>query len=406
MYENFFKLSADPFRLSPDHRFCYKHPRYARARAYMAYAFRRAEGFVMVTGQPGTGKTTLIGDMVDYLAGEDVEVANLVSTQLAADDMLRMVGHAFGVQARTTDKATILQALHNRFLAWHRAGRRALLIVDEAQDLRAEAMEELRLLTNVQHDGRPLLQIFLLGQPALRQAIHDIAMQPVHQRIVAATHLEALSDEETRAYVEHRLKVVGWKGDPAISTPVFRIIHRFSGGVPRRINLFCSRLLLHAYVEQKHRIGVADARVVAGELQEEQLSTRDILGDDIFQAEDDFGEARSGVPTGRRQNPSPVRVVPTAKLEPVPKPAPKAVSKPGGAAPRASFESRNLSGRSPGVRTRTEKNPVKIYTGDERRRYNRRSGHDRRKELRFEVGKEDRRRSLGRRRDDTGTRRW
>ena len=402
MYENFFNLTADPFRLSPDHRFCYKHPRYARARAYMAYAFRRAEGFVMVTGQPGTGKTTLIGDMVEYLVGENVAVANLVSTQLAADDMLRMVGHAFGAEARTTDKAAILQTLQSRFLTWHRAGRRALLIVDEAQDLRAEAMEELRLLTNMQHEGRPLLQIFLLGQPGLRQIIHDSAMEPVHQRIVAATHLEALPEEETRAYVEHRLKVVGWKGDPAISTPVFRITHRFSRGVPRRINLFCSRLLLHAYVEQKHRIGVADARVVAGELQEEQLSTRDILLDDVFQAQDDFGATLDGPPARRQQGLRPVRAAPTASLESTPKP----ISKPAGATPRASFEARNLSGRTHGFRARTEKNTVTVYTGAERRRYNRRSGHDRRKELRFEVGKEDRRKSLGRRRDDTTLRRW
>ena len=406
MYENFFNLSADPFRLSPDHRFCYKHPRYARARAYMAYAFRRAEGFVMVTGQPGTGKTTLIGDMVEYLAGENVAVANLVSTQHADDDMLLMVGHAIDAMPRATDKTSILPALQNRFLAWHRAGRRALLIVDEAQDLRAEAMEELRLLTNMQHDGRPLLQIFLLGQPGLRQIIHDSAMEPVHQRIVAATHLEALSEEETRAYVEHRLKVVGWKGDPAFSTPIFPIIHRFSGGVPRRINLFCCRLLLHACVEQKHRIAVADARVVAGELQEEQLSTRDILGDDLFQVRDDFGAARPGIPAGKRQHVRPVRAVPTAKVEAAPKPAPKPVAKPGGSAPRASFEARNLTRRTPGVAARTERNTVNVYTGVERRRSNRRSGHDRRKELRLEIGREDRRKSLGRRRDDTGPKRW
>ncbi len=398
MYEHFFNLRADPFRLSPDPRFCYKHPRYARAKAYMAYAFRRAEGFVMVTGEPGTGKTTLIGDMVEYLAGENVEVANLVSTQLAADDMLRMVGHAFAVDTRATDKSTTLQALLKRLLEWRRAGRRALLIVDEAQDLRKEAMEELRLLTNLQHEGRPLLQIFLLGQPELRELIHDRSMEPVHQRIIAASHLEALPEEETRTYVEHRLKVVGWKGDPAISTAVFPIIHRFSGGIPRRINLFCSRLLLHAYVEQSHRIGVAEARVVVAELQEEQLSKRDILADDLFQAEDDYGEGRSGAAAGQGQSPSPGQTPLSVSKKSSPNPT--------GTGTRASFGARPSPRSTRGTGAGAVNNTVTIYTGTERRRYNRRSGHDRRREIRLEIGKEDRRRNLGRRREDTGRKRW
>lgn len=288
MYERFFNLTAEPFRLSPDHRFCYNHARYAKAKAYMAYAFMRAEGFVMVTGSPGTGKTTLIGDLVESLADENVQVANLVSTQLAADDLLRMVAFAFGVDAQQMDKSTILQQLTNRFLALHRESGRALLIVDEAQDLNRTAMEELRLLTNLQQDGKPLLQIFLLGQPELRDLVHSQGLDQVHQRIIAASHLEPLKEDQTRAYVEHRLRVVGWHNDPAISAAVFPIIHLFSEGVPRRINLICSRLFLHCCVEQRHRITVADARTVVEELQEEQLSTRNLLNDELFFAQDVF----------------------------------------------------------------------------------------------------------------------
>ena len=403
MYEHFFNLSADPFRLSPDPRFCYKHPHYARAKAYMAYAFRRAEGFVMVTGQPGTGKTTLIGDMVEYLAEENAAVANLVSTQLAADDMLRMVGNAFGVVTNKTDKSTILQCLQNCFLKCRRQRRRALLIVDEAQDLRAEAMEELRLLTNMQHEGMPLLQIFLLGQPELREKIQGSSMEPVHQRIIAASHLEPLPEEETRAYVEHRLKVVGWQGDPAISTAVFPIIYRFSGGIPRRINLFCNRLLLHAYVEREHRIGIADARVVTGELQEERLSTQNILEDVLFQAEDDFGDARSEDPPVQPQNARLKRVSPKPSGEPIPETT--------ATARRASFRARDLPRQTTGVslsrsNASNDIGKTTIYTGEDRRDHNRRSGHDRRKELRLELGQEDRRKNLGRRRDDTGRKRW
>jgi putative secretion ATPase (PEP-CTERM system associated) len=288
MYERFFNLTAEPFRLSPDHHFCYNHTQYAKAKAYMAYAFMRAEGFVLVTGSPGTGKTTLIGDLIESLADENVVVANLVSTQLAADDLLRMVAFAFGLDAAEMEKSTILQQLTARFLTLYREAGRALLIVDEAQDLSANAMEELRLLTNLQQGGKPLLQIFLLGQPELRDLVHDQRMEQVHQRIIAASHLQALEEAETRAYVEHRLKVVGWANDPAISTAVFPIIFLFSEGVPRRINLICSRLFLHCCVEQRHRITVADARVVVEELQEEQLSTRNLLNDDIFYAEDIF----------------------------------------------------------------------------------------------------------------------
>ena len=159
---------------------------------------------------------------------------------------------------------------------------RALLIVDEAQDLGERAMEELRLLTNLQEDGRPLLQIFLLGQPELGNLVRGKALEPLHQRIVAASHLEALQEEETTAYVEHRLKIVGWKGDPELTRRVYTVIYRFSEGIPRRINLICNRLLLNAFVERRHRITIADAKVVVQELHEEQLSTRNILGDMIW----------------------------------------------------------------------------------------------------------------------------
>lgn len=288
MYEQFYNLSAEPFRLSPDHRFCYAHQDYSKAKAYMAYAFMRAEGFVMITGQPGTGKTTLVGDLIESLAGERVTVASLVSTQLAEDDLLRSTAYAFEQNADDKDKAQILRHLNDLFLRLYREGRRALLIVDEAQNLTSSALEELRLLTNLQSDGQPLLQIFMLGQPELRELIHAPELTQLHQRIVAASHLSPLREDETRAYVEHRLRRVGWVGDPAISTAVFPIIYKFSEGIPRRINLICSRLFLHASVEQRHEIRVADAKTVVEELLEEQLSTRNLLHDPMFQAADEF----------------------------------------------------------------------------------------------------------------------
>lgn len=272
MYELYYKFTAEPFRLSPDHRFCFEHKSYGKARAYMAYAFKRAEGFVMITGRPGTGKTTLIGELVESLSRDKVVTANLVCTQLQADDLLKTVAYSFGISPAQVGKAELLQRLNILLHRWHREGRRALLVVDEAQDLSSSAMEELRLLTNIQFGGQPLLQIFLLGQPELRDLILSPEMEQVHQRIVAASHIEGLEESETEAYVIHRLSVVGWQGNPAIDRAIFPYIHKFSEGVPRRINLICSRLFLLGSVEERQVIGVDDVRVVIGELQAENLA--------------------------------------------------------------------------------------------------------------------------------------
>lgn len=272
MYDLYFGFNADPFQLSPNHDFAYPHAAYSKARAYMAYAFMRAEGFVMVTGRPGTGKTTLVGALLDHLAGENVSIANLVCTQLQADDLLKMVAFEFGIADDIVSKGDLLRRLTQQLKIWHRDRRRALLIVDEAQDLAVSAMEELRLLTNIQVNGKPLLQIFLLGQPELREMILDPRLEQVHQRIVAATHLRPLEVEELEAYVYHRLRVVGWRGDPDINPNIFAVAFKFSEGIPRRINLIFSRLLLHCAVEERHTIGMADLRAVISELQEENLA--------------------------------------------------------------------------------------------------------------------------------------
>ena len=290
LYEQFYHFSAEPFRLSPDHAFAYAHKGYTKARAYLSYAFLRAEGFVMITGRPGTGKTTLIGTLVAELANESVHIANLVCTQLQADELLKLVAYDFGISPTIVEKGELLQQLTQQLKRWHRDGRRALLIVDEAQDLPVCAMEELRLLTNIQMDSRPLLQIFLLGQPELRELILNPRMEQVHQRVIAATHLQALADDETEAYVRHRLEVVRWCGDPAISKSVYPLIHQFSEGIPRRINQICSRLLLHCAVEQQHQVTVADMRTVVQELQDENLASGSHFKESDFCVEDIFEE--------------------------------------------------------------------------------------------------------------------
>ncbi len=293
MYEHFYHLKAEPFRLSPDHRFCFNHQSYAKAKAYMQYAFERAEGFVMVTGRPGTGKSTLVNDLVDTLSSSGAKVAKLVSTQLEAADLLRMVAHSFGLQTENLDKATILQRLDKLLMSHHSDGRRALLIIDEAQDLSSSALEELRLLTNLQLNNQPLLQIFLLGQEELRALVQGPGMEQVHQRLVAACHLEQLKEDETKAYILHRLEQVGWQGDPAISNAIYPVIYRFSAGIPRRINQVCSRLFLHGGVEGSHKLGVEDIKVVIAELQQEQLAFSDTVSDINFDVVDDYDEFMS-----------------------------------------------------------------------------------------------------------------
>ncbi len=288
MYQHYYKLNAEPFRLTPDHKFCFNHKSYAKAKAYMQYAFERAEGFVMVTGKPGTGKTTLVNDLVNTLPKSEVTLATLVSTQLEANDLLRTSAYSFGLDGNVTHKATILQDLAKLLIANYRQGKRALLIIDEAQDLAPSALEELRLLTNFQLNNQPLIQIFLIGQESLVELVRRPGLEQVHQRLIAACHLEALKEEDTRAYIKHRLKKVGWRGDPAISDAVFSLVFQFSHGIPRRINLICSRLLLHGSVEERHQLGVEDARIVLQELEQEQLTTEDFCSGIDFDIADDF----------------------------------------------------------------------------------------------------------------------
>jgi general secretion pathway protein A len=275
MYESFYGLSADPFRLSSDPRFCFPHRSYARAKAYVQYALYRAEGFVMITGRPGTGKTTLVNDLLATLPRREVVVATLVSTQLEAEDLLRMTAYGFGLDSSATHKSQVLQRLMEFFAQQHRQGLRSLLIIDEAQDLSASALEELRLLTNLQSSGHPLLQIVLLGQEALRALVHSRDMEQVHQRLIAAWHLEPLDPRETIGYVQHRLERAGWLGDPVFEPGVLALVHKFSQGVPRRINLICSRLLLHAFIAEQHAITPADALELIRELTQEELASPD-----------------------------------------------------------------------------------------------------------------------------------
>ena len=217
MYETYYQLSAEPFRLSPDPRYCFQHRTYRKAMTYMRHALLRAEGFIMITGRPGTGKTTLIHDLLRTLKPEQAIVANLVTTQMTADDLIRLVAYSYNLKAEGADKVDVLVRVDRFLKQQYQQGRRALLIVDEAQDMAEDALEELRLLTNIQAGGQQLLQIFLVGQEQLRDIVNAPSMEQLHQRMIAATHLEPLNIKDTEAYIKHRLRRVTWTGDPLIS---------------------------------------------------------------------------------------------------------------------------------------------------------------------------------------------
>jgi len=271
VYKSCYKLKGQPFRLSPDYRFSFSHRTYDEAKAYLKYATSEGEGFVVITGAPGTGKTTLIAALLAELDTTHVKVATLANEQLDTRDLVERVNDAFGWPV---DKAVAPLPKLMRFLNQnYDEGGRAIIIVDEAQNLTAEALEELRLLSNIQnHDGL-LLQVFLLGQDPLLQMIRAPGMEQLQQRLIAASHLEPLQLNETVAYVEHRLRKVGWENDPSFTEESMNLIHKFSGGVPRRINLICHRLFLRGGLEQKHMLHGEDALHVIVELHKEGLLT-------------------------------------------------------------------------------------------------------------------------------------
>ncbi len=294
MYHDFYGLTSDPFRLSPDHSFCLRHPSFSKAKAYMQFAVERAEGFVMITGRPGTGKTTLIDDLISDIDGHEVTTATLVSSQLEAEDMLLMVAYNFGLKPTGGHKATLLMELQGMFASMLVEGKRPLLIIDEAQGLPLSALEELRLLTNLRNQGQPMLQIFLVGQEKLRDLVMDPRMEQVHQRMIATCHLEPLDFRQTAAYVMHRMKTSGWQGRPRIRAHIFPVLYRFSRGTPRRINLFMGRLLLHGWLEEKEILSDRDANSVYEELKIEQLvstHTDNLLQDGLPYEKQDIDES-------------------------------------------------------------------------------------------------------------------
>lgn len=254
MYEAFYNLSGKPFLLTPDQKFFFNSKVHNRAMAYLRYGLEQGEGFIVITGAVGTGKTMLVHNLFTELEDRDVVGAQLVSTQVEPEDMLRMVCGSFGVPHEGASKASMLHNLERIARARFAEGKRVLLVVDEAQNLPTRSVEELRMLSNFQVEGRSLFQSFLLGQEEFGRILQQPGMEQVRQRVIASYRIEPLTAEDTRRYIEFRLGQVGWKGDPAFEPETFEGIYTFSQGIPRRINTLCDRLLLFGSLEQLHAI--------------------------------------------------------------------------------------------------------------------------------------------------------
>ncbi len=290
MYESFYRLSTKPFGLNPDPDFIFTRRGHELAMAHLRYGISQSTGFVVITGAPGTGKTTLARVLLKELANNTtIVVAHLPSTHLAADDLLRVVADSFGLKYEGLSKPEILKLLNNFLLTCVRERKRTLLVIDEAQNLPACAFEELRLLANLRLGAKALLQTILLGQEQFRQMLGSQEFSQIMQRVVANYHLVPLTLEETQAYIESRLIHANWQGNPHFSDEAIYCIHEHTEGIPRRINKFCERLLLYGYLEERTEISQDIVQVVINEFQQEtpvsQRRPEDIEIDEIAQTE-------------------------------------------------------------------------------------------------------------------------
>lgn len=272
MYESFYKLTSKPFKITPDPSFFFGSRGHKRVLAYLRYGVHQGDGFIVVTGDVGTGKTTLVRTLLSELEEQKkIVAAQLSTTQLDASDLLEMIAAAFGLPHEGLTKSTLLKNLEKFFKKQNREGKRVLLIVDEAQNLPVKSLEELRMLSNFQEGKQPLFQSFLLGQVEFRTVLSADYLEQLRQRIIASYHLGPLNLDETRAYIEHRMKLVGWNNDPSFSEESFSAIYDFTGGIPRKINTLCDRALLLASLDESHEIDENTIKLVTQELYEESF---------------------------------------------------------------------------------------------------------------------------------------
>ena len=272
MYEEYYGLSACPFRLTPDRRFWFGSEGHRKAMSYLKYGLYQGEGFIVITGDVGTGKSTLISQLFEELDENDVVAATIGTTQVDPENVVRLICDAFGVQPQTDDKASMLTAFEQFLVEQNQYGRRVLLVVDEAQNLPMRTLEELRMLQNFTLGGQPLFQIFLVGQPQFARTLAHPDLAQLLQRVTASYRLEPMTEQETSEYVVHRLEMVGWQGNPNFTPEGLARIYAETKGVPRRINTLANRIMLFAALEELTEITPETVETVVADLKKEAFA--------------------------------------------------------------------------------------------------------------------------------------
>jgi general secretion pathway protein A len=254
MYKEFFGLRANPFNVNPDPRYLFLTRHTEEALACLTYGIQSRKGFVLLTGEVGTGKTTLINKLLEWLRLQQVATAFIFNSRMDVPQFLDFMMADFGIQCDSKSKSQVLQRLYSWLLDRYRAGETAVLIVDEAQNLSDEVLEEIRMLTNLETFTEKLLQIVLVGQPELEQHLRQPQLRQLRQRLTLRAKTHPLNLEETRAYVQQRLRIAGSNGQTIFDPDSLLALYRYSTGIPRVINLLCEHCLVSAFVDQKKLI--------------------------------------------------------------------------------------------------------------------------------------------------------
>ncbi len=271
MYDQYYGFSGRPFQLTPDPDFYFESSSHKKAMSYLGYGLNQGEGFIVITGEVGAGKSTLVAHLMEGIDPAALTVAQVVTSALDGEELIHVVAQSFGLDIEGRDKASALGAIEAFLQEEARAGRRCLLVVDECQNLDFTALEELRMLSNFQLGAHPLLQSLLLGQPEFRRTLaHHPDLDQLRQRIIASHHLEALDADEVEDYINHRLKHVGWDGRPLFEDGLLEALYGATDGIPRRVNQVMNRLLLLGAIEEENSIGTDMLDAVMAEMTADQ----------------------------------------------------------------------------------------------------------------------------------------
>ncbi len=329
MYDTFYGLQGRPFQLTPDPHYYFESATHRKALSYLGYGLAQGEGFIVITGDIGAGKTTLVGHLMQTIDPARLTAVKIVSTQVEGDDMLRLAAQSFGLPVEGQPKAQILRQIESWLHGQARAGRRTLLIVDEAQNLPVSAIEELRMLSNFQLGGQSLLQIFLLGQPEFRDLLKSPRLEQLHQRVIATHHLEPMMAQEVEPYIQHRLSIAGWTGNPHFTARAFAALYSATDGVPRRVNALTSRVLLMGAIEQ---LSVIDADTVLAVVADMGMDSDAVIEPVAASPLDEVEEAQAAPVEEAAPEPEPqpepafepeIEIAAEAEAEAEPEPAPE-----------------------------------------------------------------------------------